>query len=135
MIIDEFGEVIPVPYMVSNHETGLVLEAVYESIKSKVGTLEPMVFMTDDAPYYFSPWQKVLNFGKSLITKKILCQWHNIIDKTWRRAIKEKIKDKEFQFEVYHHLMVLLQESTHIEFNKKLQQFLTFLTDCGLNEF
>ena len=33
------------------------------------------------------------------------------------------------------HLIVLLQESELIEFNKKLQQLLTFLTDNGMDEF
>ena len=44
----------------------------------------------------------------------------------WRRAIKEKIEDKELQPKVYPHLIILL---LLIEFNKKLQQFLTFLTE------
>ena len=49
--------------------------------------------------------------------------------------MKEKIEDKELQPEVYRHLIVLLQKSSLIEFNKKLQQFLMFLTENGLDEF
>ena len=131
MVTVEFGEGVPVAYMVSNRETAAVIEAFYESIKSRVGILEPQVFMSDDAPQYFSSWQKT--FGKSSRTKKLLCRWH--LDKNWRRAVKDKIHDKELQPEVYRHLMVLLQESVLIEFNKKLQQFLTFLTDSGKDEF
>ena len=36
---------------------------------------------------------------------------------------------------MYRHLIVLLQESSLIEFNKKLQQFLSFLTENGLGDF
>ena len=131
MVIDEYGEGIPVAFMLSNRETGAVITAFFESIKSKVGIVEPQVFMTDDAPQYFSAWQTT--FGTNSKTKKLLCRWH--LDKSWRGAIKEKIKNKELQPEVYRHLMVLLNESTLVEFNKKLQQFLTFLSDCGMHEF
>ena len=58
MVIDEFREGVPVAFMVSNHETAAVIEAFDESIKSRVGILEPQVFMSDDAPQYFSSWQK-----------------------------------------------------------------------------
>ena len=54
MIIDEFGEGVPVAHMISNSETAAVIEAFYESIKSKVGSLEPQVLMSDDAPHYFN---------------------------------------------------------------------------------
>ena len=131
MVIDEFGEGVPVAYMISNRETAAVIEAFYESIKSRVGSVEPQVFMSDDAPHYFNTWKKV--FGDSCNTKKLLCRWH--IDKSWRRAIKDKVHNKELQPEVYRFLMVLLQESTLIEFNKKLQQLLTFLNDKGMDEF
>lgn len=45
MVIDEFGEGIPVVCMASDHETGAVIETFYECIKSRVGTLEPLVFV------------------------------------------------------------------------------------------
>ena len=45
MIIDEFGEGVPVAYMISNSEVAAVIEAFYESIKSRVGSLELQVFM------------------------------------------------------------------------------------------
>ena len=72
-------------------------------------------------------------FGKTSCTIKLLCRWH--LDKNWRRAIKDKVEEKELQPEIYRHLIVLLQESELIEFNKKLQQFLTLLTDNGMDEF
>ena len=80
MVIDKSGEGIPIAYMVSNQETGTVIEAFYESIKSRVGSLEPLMFMSDDVPQYFNSWQEI--FGESSCTKKLLCRWH--IDKNWR---------------------------------------------------
>lgn len=72
MVIDEYGEGIPVAFMLSNRETGGVIASFFESIKSKVGIVEPQVFMTDDAPQYFSAWQ--VTFGTSSKTKKLVCR-------------------------------------------------------------
>ena len=57
MVIDEFGEGIPVAYMVCNRETGAVIETFYECIKSRVGILE--LLMSDDAQY-FTSWQSIM---------------------------------------------------------------------------
>ena len=124
MVIDEFGEGIPVAYLISNHETGAVIEAFYEAIKCQVGMIEPLVFMTDDAPQYFTAWQN--QFGRNSRTQKLLCRWH--LDKTWRGAIREKVSS-DLQPEIYRYLLVLLHETTLAEFNKKLQQFLSFLKE------
>ena len=91
MVIDEYGEGIPVAYLLCNRETGDILKMFFSAIKARVGPLEPEVFMTDDAPQYFSAWQHV--FGKGSKTKKLLCRWH--LDKTWRKAIKEKITETD----------------------------------------
>lgn len=63
MVVDEFGEGIPVAFMISNHETAVVMEAFFKAIKSRVGIINPHVFMSDDASQYFSAWQK--QFGES----------------------------------------------------------------------
>lgn len=130
MVVDEFGEGIPVAFMISNHETAVVMEAFFKAIKSRVGIINPHVFMSDDAPQYFSAWQK--QFGENTYTQKLLCRWH--LDKTWRRAIQDKVP-KENQPEVYHNLLVLLNESTQSEFTKQLQGFLTFLSNNQMATF
>ena len=87
--------------------------------------------MTDDAPHYFSAWQDI--FGQSSKTKKLLCRWH--IDKTWRKAVKERIQDVNKKPLVYHHLLVIQNESDIIEFNKKLQRFLSWLSQEEMTDF
>ena len=101
MVVDEYGEGIPVAYLLCNRETGEIQKVFFSAIKARIGPLEPEVFMTDDAPQYFSAWQHV--FGKSSKTKKLLCRWH--LDKTWRKAIKEKITETDKKPSVYHHLL------------------------------
>lgn len=131
MVIDEYGEGIPVAYLLSNRETGDVLKVFFSAVKAQVGHLEPEVFMTDDAPQYFSSWQHV--FGQSSRTKKLLCRWH--LDKAWRKAVKEKIKETDMKPSVYHHLLVLLNEKDITLFNKKLQSFLSWLNQEEMAEF
>ena len=79
MIIVEFGEGIPLAFMISNRETGAVVETFHPAIKSWVGIISPKILMMDDAPQYFSAWQK--HFSENSQTQKL---------KTWRRAIQEK---------------------------------------------
>ena len=58
-------------------------------------------------------------------TKKILCSWN--VDRSWRKAILQHIKDKESQIQVYHHLRILLTERVESQFRVYLQQFLTII--------
>ena len=131
MVVDEYVEGIPVAYLLSNRESGDVIKAFFDTIKARVGPLEPEVFMSDDAPQYFSTLTHV--FGASTKTKKLLCRWH--LDRTWRKAVKDKVMEADKKPTVYHHLLVLLNESNITEFNKKLQSFLSWLNPEHMTEF
>lgn len=50
MVVDEFGEGIPVAYMISNREDEHILRVFFEQLKRCVDCIEPQFFMTDDAP-------------------------------------------------------------------------------------
>ena len=78
--------------------------------------------MSDDAEQYFNAWKGVFGGNK---TRKVLCVWH--IDRSWRKALHEHIKDKEEQIYVYHSLCLLLQELDEPTFRVMLQSFLTHL--------
>lgn len=108
LVIDDFGEGVPVAWPISNHEDGMVISEFFSVLKEKTGDLEPDWFMTDDAPQYFTAWQN--EYDVSARTKKILCRWH--IDKSWRRALNEKVSDKSDRIDIYHHLMVLMRETS-----------------------
>ena len=131
MVVDEFGEGLPVGFMISNREDEPVLRLFFKEIKKRVDNIEPNFFMTDDAPQYFNAWEKV--FGHCQRTTKLLCRWH--IDKNWRKALREMVQPKELQVQVYHHLMVLMEERSEVEFYKLLTHFLTYLSDEGLTSF
>ena len=107
LVIDDFGEGVPVAWLISNHEDGNVIGEFFSTLKERTGSLEPKWFMTDDAPQYFAAWKTI--YGTNTSTKKILCRWH--IDKSWRKALNEKISEREDRIDVYHYLMVLMKET------------------------
>ena len=122
MVIDDYGEGIPVAWMLSNREDAVALRKFLNGIKYVCGNIEPMWFMSDDAEQYFNAWKSVF---VSSITRKIICVWH--IDRSWRKALYDHIQDKKEQTYVYHTLYLLLQELNESRFRMMLQAFLTHL--------
>ena len=59
LVVDEYGEGIPVGWMISNREDTLVIVEFLKSIKSRVGDLKAEYFMSDDAEQFFNAWQGV----------------------------------------------------------------------------
>ena len=49
IVIDEYGEGIPVAWTISNREDSLTLIQFLKAIKERVGSLSPTWFMSDDA--------------------------------------------------------------------------------------
>ena len=122
MVIDDFGEGVPVGWGLSNREDTTLLTEMLKAIESKTGSIIPLWFMSDDANQFFSAWIGV--FGRNK-TKKLLCVWH--LDRAWRQALGKHVANKETQIEIYHHLQLLMQETGISEFRITLQKFLTIL--------
>ena len=56
LIIDDYGEGIPVGWMVSNKEEKLMIICFLQAIRKKSGVIHPHWFMSDDAEQYYSAW-------------------------------------------------------------------------------
>lgn len=124
LVVDEFGEGIPVAWAISNSEDTAHLVAFLTALKGKVGDIHTHVFMSDDAQQYFNAWSDV--FGADN-TKKLLCSWH--VDRAWRKALNTHIPDKDDRVKVYHQLSVIMFETDLTAFREKLQQLLSFLSE------
>ena len=109
MGIDEYGEGYPLAWCLSNREDPLVLRNFFEALKTRIGTIHPKWFMSDDAEQFYSAWVGV--FGGH--PHKLLCAWH--IDRAWREHIKQ-IGQKVLQVQVYHNLRLLLEEQDKSKF-------------------
>ena len=122
MVIDDFGEGIPVGWAITTREDTSMLTYFLKALMERAGPLKPAVFMSDDAQQYWNSWSTV--FGGNG-TRKLLCTWH--IDRAWRNALKEHISTVQTRVELYHHLRVLLMEQDIPTFRVMMQQFLSML--------
>ena len=122
MIIDDFGEGVPVAWAICNHEDTCTLKVFFQSMKEKSGSIKPAVFMSDDANQYWNAWSDTFG-GEG--TKKLFCAWH--VDRSWRKALREHVPDHADQATLYHHLKVLLGELDVPQFHVLLQQFMLIL--------
>ena len=59
LVVDEFGEGIPVAWAISNREDVTLLVQFLSSIKKRTGTINPNWFMSDDAQQYYNAWSGV----------------------------------------------------------------------------
>ena len=121
LVIDEYGEGLPVGWMVSNREDKDMLTAFFRAVRKRTGGINPQWLMTDDAEQFHNAWKEVFGGGS---TRKLLCAWH--VDHAWRKAIRQHIQEKEKQIEIYHQLRVLLTETEESKFRVTLQEFLSY---------
>lgn len=127
LVVDSHGEGLPVAWLISNHEDTTHITVFLQALKDGVGQVHPKVFMSDDADQYFNSWCSV--FGRDGV-KKLLCAWH--VDRAWRKNLNMHVKDMQVRGEIYHQLLVLLQEQTECGFRLKLQQVVSNLMDKEL---
>ena len=82
------------------------------------------MFMSDDQDNFYNGSKGVFTVTNN---RKLICSWH--IDKSWRKGLHTHISVKSKQAEVYHHLRVLLGETSEAVFRQRLHQFTSWLRD------
>jgi len=87
VVVDEFGEGIPVAWCFSNREDKTLLINFFRHLKQRMGDVRPKWLMSDDADQFYSAWITVFNKPQ-----KLLCTWH--VDRSWRKAISSMIKNE-----------------------------------------
>ncbi|XP_072400426.1 uncharacterized protein [Diabrotica undecimpunctata] len=60
MVIDEFGEGLPVAFMYSNRKDSFIYEIFFTKIKEKLSILNTKTFMSDLALSFYNAWEKVM---------------------------------------------------------------------------
>jgi len=120
LVIDDYGEGLPVAWAISNHEDLPTLLIILQAVKSCCNEITPSVFMSDDAEQYYKAWSTI--FGN---TTKLLCAWH--VDRAWRKSLNNLIEDRQKRIEIYHQLCVLMFEQNCTKFHSCLQKFMSYL--------
>jgi len=123
MVVDEYGEGLPVAWAISNHEDTAVLVEFLQGLKTRTGEVHPDVFMSDDAQQFYNAWNTV--YGAT--PAKLLCMWH--VDRSWRKSLSEHVEGSQCRIEIYHFLRGILVEQNKTEFTLKLQKFMSYLHD------
>ena len=59
LVIDEYGEGIPVAWLLANREDSTVLMEFLKEVRRTSGYLAPKWFMSDDADQFFNAWSGV----------------------------------------------------------------------------
>ncbi len=127
IVLDDYGEGVPVGWMISNKEDRTALMLFLNALKGRTGPISTSTFMSDDAEQYYSSWSLVYGCNP----QKLLCCWH--VDKSW---IISKIHDTQKQLEVYHQLRAMLELMDVGEFRLSLQHFVSWmLADQDLLDF
>ena len=123
LVLDDFGEGVPVCWIISNREDAALIRQVLLKLREKTGDIHTKVFMSDDAENFYNGWRGVFT---TTSTKKLICSWH--IDKSWKRGILNHITNKAKRRDVYHRVRVLLEEGDESSFRLRIQQLLSWLS-------
>jgi len=108
----------------------MIFKLFFSQIKSKVGVIEPQVFMSDDAPAYYNAWSIIMGD----VPHRLLCTWH--VDRNWRKKLCEIKGGPEKKSLVYKTLRVLLQITSIDEFKACQDQVINdLLKDEDTNAF
>lgn len=59
LVLDDFGEGVPVAWLVSNREDAAVLRQFLLKVKERCGDIKTEVFMSDDADNFYNAWKSV----------------------------------------------------------------------------
>ncbi|KAJ8910558.1 hypothetical protein NQ315_008943 [Exocentrus adspersus] len=94
LVVDEFGEGIPVAFMFTNRKDTYIYELFFNAIKLSIGILSAKTFMTDIVSTYYSAWCSIM--GPAV--HQLFCSWH--VDRAWQQNLS-KISDKTKRSEVY----------------------------------
>ena len=91
LVLDDFGEGIPVAWVITNREDATMLVEFLTAIMRTTGVLKsPRWFMSDDAKQYYNSWKDLFGVeGKT----KLLCGWH--VDRAWKNALKSILQPKK----------------------------------------
>ena len=98
MMIDEYGNGVPLAFCLSEHENESTIAAFLNCVFKLVGKINCEFFMSDDAHQYYNAWKRINGDAT-----KILCSWH--VYKNWKQQVKKIVKNPKKQEEILKELI------------------------------
>jgi hypothetical protein len=124
LVIDEFGEGLPIAWCLSNHEDFTHMCVFFKMIKHNCGRLSPKWFTTDIAPQFYNAWVAI-NIGSR--PQQLYCTWH--VDKAWREELRKKIGNLDTESEIYKMLRTILEQPDEKSFDEHLNIFTSKISE------
>jgi hypothetical protein len=118
LVIDEFGQGVPVVWCLSNNEDFTHMCVFFKMIKRNCGRLDPQWFMSDIAPQFFNAWVAI-NSGNR--PQHLYCTWH--VDKACKEELREKVGDVDTESQIYKMLRTILEQPDEKSFDEHLAIF------------
>ncbi|XP_050315270.1 uncharacterized protein LOC126749605 [Anthonomus grandis grandis] len=122
MIIDDFGEGVPVAFMFSNRKDTYVYHVFFKTIMTRIGKINARTFMSDLAESLYKAWCSIMG----QVRYHLFYSWH--VDRAWQTNLS-KIRSKDKRSEIYQILKVLQSEIDEVEFEKKLVSAINIMLD------
>ena len=123
LVKDDYGEGVPVAWLISNREDICALDPFFAELKLRVGNIEVGDFMSDDAGAFYNAWTRNFPAPK----RQLLCAWH--VDKAIRSNILRHVRNVDDQANLYRMVKLLQIETDKKEFKKQLQSFCAYAED------
>ncbi|KAF0757599.1 MULE domain-containing protein, partial [Aphis craccivora] len=132
MIIDKFGSGCPVAFCFSNRSDERIFQLFFDVVKSKVGHIQSIVFMSDDAPAFYNVWVNVMGPAthKLLLKKHLAKLSKNHISKPSINETNAIVRSKSGNIGDYHSQMnVEVFRSWFIEMLQSLEEACVIVMD------
>ena len=117
LVIDHFGEGLPVAWLISNREDKLVLNPFIAAIREAIGDVKVRLFVADDANNFYNAWPSYFPVPDS----KLICSWH--VDKNWQKNLQKHVQTHGEQGKIYKALKLIQMELQETVFWKLVQEF------------
>lgn len=129
LVVDEFGEGLPVAFMFSNRKDTYIYEVFFSVINLAVGIITAKTFMTDIVVTFYSAWCSIMG----PVIHQLFCSWH--VDRAWQQNLI-KIKDQGKRTEVYKTIKFFQQNTSSEEFINFLEKTVNeLLSDVDTKDF
>ena len=103
LVLDEFTHGFPVVFCISNRESKDVISVFLNAVKTRDPNTALNDLMTDDDNAGWNAEQKIFGSHKH----HFVCHWH--VNESWKKKLRQLIKDEKHQAEIYTYLCACLQ--------------------------
>ncbi|XP_072026573.1 uncharacterized protein [Amphiura filiformis] len=121
---DDYQNSYPVAYLLSNQVDGNILKAFILSIKARCPTFAPLILITDEDNTGLAQFEEI--FGQGCFSH-FLSKWH--IHQAWLKQLKHLVPIISMRQEMYHCLVILLEEKNVRIFDYLVNAFLSHYAD------